>query len=224
MESETLVIPAQKTPFFSFPAHTVTWKSSPMRAQQTLDPQDGALFFSVHAQATTPSKQTLKTIKHLLNKYPTHPEILNLAASLYLFSKKQKKANRCIERNYAANPDYLFAKINYADLCLRRKKSAQIPAIFNHQDSLVALYPQRTTFHVSEFRGFVTVMGLYALALGHRDRASCYHYLAYRVDPRHPSTRILQKKLYALHWRYALLTRLFPSLSQRKIFKSSRFS
>ncbi len=224
MESETLVIPAQKTPFFSFPAHTVTWKPSPRRATHTLDPQDATLFFSLHEQATTPSKKTLKTLEHLLDKYPTHPEILNLAASLYLFSKKQKKANHCIERNYAANPNYLFAKINYADLCLRRKKSANIPAIFNHKESLVALYPQRAVFHVSEFRGFVTVMGLYALALNNRNRASCYHYLAYRIDPHHPSTRVLQKKIYALPWHYALVARLFPSLVKKKLSASSHLS
>ncbi|MEM7174616.1 MAG: hypothetical protein AAF443_01620 [Chlamydiota bacterium] len=202
-----LHIPAQKTPSFSLPAHTVTWESFPSQISTTLAPADVAEFFALHEQGSQLARKRKQRIAALRKKYPHHPEILNLAALIYLSHYRLRQANRCIELNYQFNPDYLFAKINYADLCLRRKKPAAVPPIFNGHLSLRALYPNRKVFHVSEFRGFMVVMGLYHLSIGERDRAACYHYLAHRVDPHHPSTKVLQKKLYALSWYHKLFQR-----------------
>ena len=45
---------------------------------------------------------------------------------------------------------------------------------------------------MSEFRGFMLLMGHYHLAIKEREIAECYHYLAHKVDPRHPGTKRLQ--------------------------------
>jgi hypothetical protein len=190
-----LHIPAQKNPSFDLPPHAVTWEPFPLMAEKILTKDDATIFHYLHRQADQKAKNHRKLIRALRKKYPKEPEILNLAASIYFAHHKPRRANACIKLNYRFNPNYLFAKINYADLCLRRKRAKKVPAIFHHTFNLPDLYPERKVFHVSEFRGFMVVMGFYHLAIKNRDAAMCYHYLAYKVDPSHPSVKILQKHL-----------------------------
>ena len=48
--------------------------------------------------------------------------VLNLLAYCYIQVKDLKAAEKVVEEAYTRFPDYLFAKINYADLLLRQKK------------------------------------------------------------------------------------------------------
>lgn len=205
-----LVIPAQKTPCFSFPSHIITWKSYPSRIEKQLLPEDAKLFLQLHESVAKRLKNNVKEGKRLLETYPNSPEILNLVTAIYLANGKRKKGESLVKHNYQVNRDNLFAKINYADLCLRKKKIEQIPIIFEGKENLRDLYPHRSMFHVSEFRGFVVVMGLYFLEKKQRDLSTCYHYLAHRVDPKHPSTRILERKLYPSPSFFSHWKRIFP--------------
>ena len=209
----TLKIPAQKTPFFSFPAHTITWESFPSTVQKTLSPKDAETFFALHALASTRQKKGLKLVEKLVKSYPTQPEVLNLATSICLSHYRTKQADDYIERNYRFNAENFFAKINCADLRLRQNQVSAVPPIFCDKKSPQELYPERKVFHVSEFRGFLVVMGLYYLATDHKECAFCCHYLAHKVDPHHPSTRYLQKKLFQPP---SLLQRWFPRFFPEK--------
>lgn len=192
----TLFIPEQKTPYFSLPSHTITWKQDLSHLENSFSKEDLETFLNLYAVAMENPRKAKKDVETFREKHPTHPEVLNLLTYLYISYRKVRKANRLIEENYAKNPDYLFAKINFADLCLRRKKPQKIPNIFNKKLSLRELYPSKKIFHVSEFRGFMILMGLYQISLGNKKAAEGYHYLAERVDPNHPGTKILEKKLY----------------------------
>lgn len=100
------------------------------------------------------------------------------------------------------HPSYLYAKINYADQCLRHKKIQEIPDIFNHKRDLLELYPDRFAFHYSEFRGFMICMGFYHLACKDRDYADKHRLAAEEVDPLHPGVIALKKAIKKRFWNF----------------------
>lgn len=60
-----------------------------------------------------------------------------------------------IAENYKKYPDYIFAKLNYAELCLRKQRIAEIPVIFDNKFDLKLLYPKRKKFHITEIIEFI---------------------------------------------------------------------
>ncbi len=205
----TLFIPEQRTPYFTLPSHTVTWKQDLSHLENSFSKEDLKAFMKLYTLATENPRKAKKDVEAFKEKHPDHPEVLNLLTYLYLSCHKVRKANRLIEENYAKNPDYLFAKINFADLCLRRKQPQKIPNIFNKKMNLRALYPNKKMFHVSEFRGFMVLMGFYQISIRNRGAAEGYHYLAERVDPHHPGTKILEKKLYYIPFYKKFILKIF---------------
>ena len=197
---EEIWIPEQKTPHFYMPPHKLTTKTDITYLKKTLSQEDLNLFTCLYEQAQKNPRKANAEIGRLHARYPKHPAILNLFSYVLLSLKKPKKAEKLIVKNYLYNPDNLLAKINYGDFCLRKKRSHQIPIIFDQKYQLRALYPSRQTFHIVEFRSFMTLMGWYFSAIKQKDIALCYHYLAKRIDPSHPQVNLLGKKLYALPW------------------------
>lgn len=209
MKNQPLKIPAQKTAEFSLPPHTITWEQDLSHLKASFSEEEIRTFLSLYELASNNPRQAIKKVALFLEKHPHHPEVLNLFTYLHLSLRKIRKANRLIEENYEHNPEYLFAKINFADLCLRRKQPEKIPEVFNQKLNLRELYPHKKMFHVSEFRGFMTLMGLYHLSIGRRSAAEGYHYLAARIDPHHPNTRNLEKKLYYQPFCKRFILKLF---------------
>lgn len=209
MKNYTLKIPSQKTPDFFLPQHVVTWEQDLSHLKQTFSDQDLATYLKLYDHASKNPKRAKKEVEAFLQRHPHHPEVMNLLTYLYVSFRKMRKATHLIEENYRHNPDYLFAKINFADLCLRKKKAHKIPEIFNYKLNLPELYPNKKMFHISEYRGFMVLMGFYHLAIGKRSTAEGYHYLAARVDPDHPSTKILEKKLYYIPFYKRFILKLF---------------
>ena len=117
-----------------------------------------------------------------------------------------------VTENYFINPDYFFAKINYAQLCLDKGEFKKIPEIFYHKFDLKLLYPHRNTFHVTEFAGFTGVMCAYYCSIGKLDPAKISFDVLKQVAPEslmvnyakhflHPSmVTKFQRWLYKKRW------------------------
>jgi len=146
--------------------------------------------------AKVPSSQHLQSLENLVADHPTCPELKNLLIFYYLKKKRLKKAEKLLVTSYKEHPHNIIVRINYADHCLRHGQMQKISTIFSGIYDLSLLYPSQKVFHVSEFRGFMVLMGFYHLSLKDREKAICYHYLAARVDPHHPGVKLLEKKLY----------------------------
>ena len=73
------------------------------------------------------------------------------------------KAEANTEENMRKNPDYLFARANYAEIFFTRQEYDKIPEIFDHAYDLQTLYPKRKRLHITEFVNF---MGLRAFVTG----------------------------------------------------------
>lgn len=153
-------------------------------------------FISMYDQTEKKPKQVYNALTDFLKRYPTLPEALSLLTFNYIQRRKIKRADETITFNYKHNPDNLLAKINYADLCLRNKNTEEIKEIFEDQYDLRDLYPDKTTFHISEYRAFHILLAHYFYDTNDKELAEGHLLLASNIDPKHPSVNFLAKKLY----------------------------
>ncbi len=93
-------------------------------------------------------------------------------------------------------PDYLFGRVNYAQICLENGEVEKIPEIFDGKLDLKLLYPQRTMFHISEYVSFAGIIGLYYVKTGEQEAAKLLYKVLKKMDPRHQTTKRLKRALY----------------------------
>ena len=156
-------------------------------------------------------------LEALHRKYPRITEVANLLTFTYLLRRKIKKAEKLIELNYQNNPTDLFARINYADQCLRKKKAEKLPLIFNPHFDLKELYPNKEIFHSSEISGFTNLMSFYYLETGDLQKAKDYYTISVKVDPYAKSLNYLEKRLFSLSVNHKLKTFLLRIIKKVKI-------
>ncbi len=144
--------------------------------------------------------QVIPELARLIVTYPQVPTFTNYLSIAYLAAGDQERATACVREAYRRHPQYLFAKVNYANLCLQHGEIEKVPGIFDHACDLKQLYPHRTRFHVSEFTGFAWVMCRYFCAIGERDTATLYYQMLKQVAPRHPMTKHAKRALSPPFW------------------------
>jgi len=139
---------------------------------------------------------------------------LNSLCSPYGRIGDLEKSESTVVENLNKHPDYLFAKLNYADICLRKGKASKVPYIFNHKLDLKLLYPKRSTFHISEFAGFAVIICKYYNAIGEREVAESLYENLRVIAPNELATEEAKKDLYP-----SILGRLFRRIVTIKYHK-----
>jgi tetratricopeptide (TPR) repeat protein len=124
------------------------------------------------------------------------PQLYNYLSVAHARAGQRREAEAVVQENYRQNPEYVFARVNYAEVCLARGDYAQVAEIFAHTFNLPLLYPQRKRFHLSEVANFMAVVGLYFLATGNRELAEHYDTFLQQIAPEFPLTKRLHKKLF----------------------------
>jgi len=140
-------------------------------------------------------KSIYKEVKAFASEHTDVPEVINLLTFAHIQNRRVLEAEKLIKKTFEDHPDYLFARINYADQCVRKKDLKIIPTLFPTFD-LKELCPEKKIFHTSEFRGFLIMLAYYQLALKDREKALHYFEAAKKIEPNHPSVLYLQKKLF----------------------------
>ena len=131
---------------------------------------------------------------------------------------KTEKAEALLVETYQRHPQYLFAKVNYAQFCLAKGEVSKVPGIFNHKFDIKALYPHRKRFHIDEFVGFAGVMCNYHCAIGQQDTALLYYNMLQQVAPSHPLTKQAKRSLYPpfwIRWLHQLAGKRLPHSADR---------
>jgi tetratricopeptide (TPR) repeat protein len=128
-------------------------KKLPSQVQERID--------DLYELAQRDPRQVIPELERLIATYPHVPTFFNYLSIAYLAAGDQEKATALVREAYRRHPQYLFAKVNYANLCLQHGEIEKVPGIFDHAYDLKQLYPHRTRFHVSEFTGFAWVMCRY---------------------------------------------------------------
>ena len=148
-------------------------------------------------------KSALAEVEKFYQAHSDYPEIANLMSFVYLRVEKIKEAEALILASYEKYPAYFFAKINYADQCLRKDRALEIPKIFSGYSFANRMH------HYSEIRGFAVVMGFYHLGLQDKGKAEEFYRLALELDPQHASVVLLRKKIFKTSFLKKILARYF---------------
>ncbi|MBF0231269.1 MAG: hypothetical protein HQK63_17025 [Desulfamplus sp.] len=149
----------------------------------------------IHDMVYEEPKKAISYLQELKTKYPNVPILYNWLAIAQSNVGDFVSCEITIKENYERNPDYLFAKLNYAEICLHKGRLDEIPIIFDGNFDLSFLYPNRDTFHISEVINFFGFMAIYRVDIGEIDLAKTYYKLIKQLAPEHIITKRVEQKI-----------------------------
>ena len=158
----------------------------------------------LHDLLFTDPKSAIPPLLQLKKQFPKVPVIYNYLTAAYGRAGEHEATRQLAEENFRLNPQYLFARINYAQFCLMDGRWERIPDIFEGKFDLKLLYPKRTQFHVTEFSGFTGVMCSYFSLIGEKETAKLLYESLLEVAPDSESVRFAN-----VFVKPSLLQRLF---------------
>lgn len=156
--------------------------------------------------AETNGAEAIPALLALIEKYPL-PLIYSCLAIAYgrVDPEKQKQI---IRENYEKNSKNIFARCNYARLCLAENKANEIPDIFEHHLELKTLYPRRTQFHITEYTALTSVICEYYFKTGEVELAESLFTKLQEIAPESSETLLIQTRLHPTLWQ-KITTKLF---------------
>ena len=163
--------------------------NEPKLSPQTKDLYDRAFHLSSREKKY---HEAAIAFERLIAENPNMGRFYNNLAVCYDKLGEDKKAKALIEKNYQCNPQYLFAKVDYAHLCIARGQLSKVPQIFGGKFNLKLIYPDRNIFHVQEVAAFKGVIATFFAKIGKHDAALMYLHVLKKIMPNHPSISIVQ--------------------------------
>lgn len=150
----------------------------------------------LHDEAQRRPHKAIPELLEWIEKYPNIPMLYNYLSVAYSLAGQREKSEAVSQENYRRNPDYLFARLNYAEICLAKGEYEKIGEIFEHKYDLKLLYPKRKRFHISEVANFMGLIGVYFFETGEREAAEKYYEILQQIAPGYPMTKRLRRKLF----------------------------
>lgn len=124
------------------------------------------------------------------------PMFFNWLSAAYSALGDVQGVEDTVRENYQRNPRYLFARVNYAELCLRNGDlDGALDALGGGLD-IRALLGGRRRVHVSELTAYFYAVGLYHIKAGDRAAADNVYRILKDAAPDEPPTRELRRKLH----------------------------
>jgi tetratricopeptide (TPR) repeat protein len=105
-------------------------------------------------------------------------------------------ADENARENYRRNPDYLFARVNYAELCLASGDLSGVREALGETLDIRRLLGGRKRNHVSEAAGFFYVSALYRIETGDREAAERLYELLEGLAPGDSTTETVRRRLW----------------------------
>jgi len=170
----------------------------PLRLYAWQNEEVNAVVQRLHDLAQTSPREAIPELREWIERRPDVPVFYNYLAAAYLEVGENERADEVIADNYRHNPDYLFARINHAEVRLRDRDLEGAAKALGGDFDLLALYPGRRKFHISEFTGFTYAVALYHLMAGDREAARDSYELLRQVAPDDRSTEDLYHRLHPL--------------------------
>ncbi len=162
-------------------------------SSQPMPPEIASEYARLIELAQLASPAAVARLEMLANRHPGVCVLNNLLAAAYSRAGRMKDALAVVEKNYQQAPEYLFSRVQYAQLCLAAGNLDAVSAIFDHHFDLKLLYPHRTQYHISEFVAFAAVVGEFHLLKGDYKSAESYCRTLQHMAPEHELTSRLQR-------------------------------
>ncbi len=117
------------------------------------------------------------------------PTLYNYLAVAYGQSGQIAKYEQVVLEYFERFPDYLFARMNYAELLLSRRDYDGVANLLNHAFDIGLFYPERKRFHITEYTAFMGIVGIYHIGVGNLEVAEKVLEALKQVAPDSPITR-----------------------------------
>lgn len=139
----------------------------------------------------------IKELEVLVKQYPQIPAFYNYLYAAYINTEQVEKGHRVLKENYKKNPDYLFAKLNYAEYLMSPFcfDTETVENVLGNNFDLALLYPERDVFHISEVLSFYGIVGFYYVTDGQIGKAQYCLDILKALSPRHDYTVRLIKEI-----------------------------
>jgi len=141
-------------------------------------------------------KLVIPQLKNIIKQYPNVPILYNYLSAAYGRIGDYENYKSTVLKNIKKHPDYLFAKLHYANDCLRKGQPEKVAEIFDHKFDLKEMYPKRSTFHITEFVGFTSIMCQYYNMVGERKAAILMFKALKQIAPGHMAIKTVKRELY----------------------------
>lgn len=170
----------------------------PIRDGSIKEPPDEIcdILEELHEKIQDRPGEALPELLKLKKRYVNVPVIYNFLFHAYVGTGDVESAESVNRECLARFPEYLFGRVNYAIICLRKGEYAKVPGIFEHKFDLKELYPRRSVFHISEFTYFTGAIAMYFVATGEREMARKLYREMKKIAPDHPMIRELRRMIY----------------------------
>jgi len=99
-----------------------------------------------------------KYIDELIQLDETYPEfntISNYLAAAYSYAGDREKSHNLIKKNFERFPNYLFARVQLAEIYLENREYDKFENLMENHLDLKQIYPERDVFHISEVEGIL---------------------------------------------------------------------
>lgn len=124
------------------------------------------------------------------------PMFFNWLSGAYSALGDIQAAEETIHENYRRNPQYLFARVNYAELCLRDGDLDGAREALGSGLDIRALLGGRKRVHVSELTAYFYAVGLYHIRAGDLAAAENVYGILKDAAPDELPTEELRRSLY----------------------------
>ncbi|WP_286430353.1 DUF1186 domain-containing protein [Myroides odoratimimus] len=138
---------------------------------EKITPKVAKLMGEMHEVAIQGSKNGDKLLEKTIATYPSIPQFKNYLSIWYNTKGNTKKAIEVNDSIIKKHPEYLFAKVNKAAMCIDNRDFDTVIKLLGSSLDLKALYPERTVFHVSEVEAMSNIAVQYYVYKGDFEQA-----------------------------------------------------
>ena len=163
--------------------------------QTRLSKETREAFPRLHALVYEDPRAAVAELRAWIEREPL-PMFFNWLSVAYSALGDTEGLRDTVRENYRRNPQYLFARVNYAELCLRDGDLAGAREALGPGLDIRPFLGGRRRVHVSEVAGYFFAVAVYHLHAGDRDAAEKLYEMLAEVAPGEQSTEELRRMLH----------------------------
>ncbi len=134
-----------------FQKYKITWDAVELENESRIPDSLKYELEKIYRELKNPKPRTIARIRKLIKRYPRNVQLKNYLSSTYAHLDNIEKAREVNESILKEHPDYFFAKINKANQYAEDGQYEKMKDLLGKGFDLKELYPDRDTFHVTEF-------------------------------------------------------------------------
>jgi tetratricopeptide (TPR) repeat protein len=163
--------------------------------QARLSKETREAFPRLHALVLDDPRAAVTELRAWIEREPL-PMFFNWLSVAYGALGDTEGMRETVRENYRQNPQYLFARVNYAEMCLRNGDLAGALEALGPGLDIRPFLGGRRRVHVSEVAGYFYAVALYHIKARDREAAEKIYEMLDEVAPDDPSTEDLRRRLH----------------------------